>query len=134
VSSGTITVPSSWTNVTVGLPHIADYTSNKVSRYVPWSVTNVRKRIVDAGLVLENYWPGGLTIGASVALLEDLPDFEEGSQVSQTTTMTTYDYLPFEFNGEEESDPRIYMRATAPCTILSLSYGVKQSGDTGEQQ
>ena len=132
VTSNDITVPSSWTNVVVGLPHVADYKSNKISRYLPGTVINTRKRVVDTGLVMENYWPGALTIGPSVALLAELPDYEDGFQVPATSSIIEYDYLPFEFNGEEESDPRIYMRATGPCTILSLSYGVLQSGDTGE--
>ena len=35
-----------------------------------------------------------------------------------------YDKTPFEFNGENVVDPRICVRATAPCEILSMTYGV----------
>jgi len=132
VASNQITVPTAWTNVIVGLPYAADYVSSKISGYIPVRVINTRKRIVDTGFVLENYVPGKLMVGPSMDLLEQMPDYEDGSQVDTTTTIADYDYLPFTFNGEEESDPRMYVRATGPCTVLSLSYGVLQSGDTGE--
>jgi len=132
VASNTITVATAWTTVIVGLPHVADYVSNKISGYMEGNVLNKRKRIVDTGLVTENHVPGALTIGPSVALLEQLPDTEGGTDVVTTTTFTEYDYLPFEFNGEEESDPRIFMRATGPVTILSLTYDVLHSGEGDE--
>lgn len=132
VASNTITVPTAWTNVVVGLPYTADYVSNKISGYIESSSLNKRKRIVDMGLVMENYVPGALTVGPSIALLEVLPSIENGTDVDTTTTFSSYDYLPFEFNGEEESDPRIFMRATGPCTILSLMYDVMHSGEPEE--
>ena len=124
VASGSITVASSWTDVIVGLPYVADYVSNKLSGYTDGSALAMRKRIVDTGIVLADYWPGSIKIGPNVALLKQLPGIEDGKAVDATATIAEYNELPFEFNGETESDPRIYMRATGPCTILALTYDV----------
>lgn len=127
VSSGQITVASSWTNVIVGLPYVADYVSNKLSGYEPGTVLTERKRIVDTGLVLMNYWPSSLKVGPNVDLLKPLPAIENGKAVDTTATITDYSELPFEFDGETEADPRLCMRATGPCTILALTYGVEET-------
>lgn len=124
VSGGGITVGSSWTNVIVGIPYIADYISNKLSGYEKYTVLTERKRIVDTGVVLMNYWPNALQIGPSVALLKNLPDIEDGTLLATDATITDYSELPFEFDGEAEVDPRIYMRATGPVTVLALTYGI----------
>lgn len=122
VSSGSITVPTAWTDVVVGLPYTADFISNKLARYSSRSVLNARKRVVDTGVVLKDYLPGSLKIGPSAALVRPLPavDFPSGSMVN------SYDELPFEFDEDTTTDPRIYMKATGPCTILALTYGVER--------
>ena len=125
VASGQITVGSSWTNVVVGLRHTADYVSNKLGQYVPRSVLTEPKRVVNTGLIMMNYWPGSLKIGPSVSLLSDLPDIEQGKAVDTTAVIEEYDEIPFEFDGVDDTDSRIYMRATGPCTILALTYGIE---------
>lgn len=124
VASGQITVASAWTNVIVGIPYVADYVSNKISGYEKRTVLTERKRIVDTGIVLINYWPGSLKVGPNLSLLKSLPGIEDGKVVDVTATITDYSELPFEFDGETEVDPRIYMRATGPVTVLALTYGI----------
>jgi hypothetical protein len=124
VASNQITVASSWTDVIVGLPYVADYVTSKVTNYDQYTAATERKRIVDTGLVLTDYWPGSLKVGPTVALLKQMPGIEDGTDVDATVTNTDYSELPFEFDGETESDPRIYMRATGPVTVLALSYGI----------
>lgn len=135
VSSNQITVPSSWTNVLVGLPYVADYVSNKLSGYEKTTVLTERKRIVDTGVVLKDYFPGSLKIGPDAASLGNMPAIEDGTDVDTAATITDYSELPFEFDGETEVDPRIYMRATGPVTVLALTYGIEEteapSGDAG---
>lgn len=125
VSSGSITVSGSWTNVIAGLPYVADYISNKLSGFDNVSVLNKRKRIVETGFVLMNYWPKSLQVGPSVALLKSLPDIEDGTTLSTNATISDYSEIAFEFDGETEVDPRIYIRGTGPCTILALNYGIE---------
>jgi len=134
VSSGQITVGDSWTDVTVGLPYVANYVSNKVGKYVKASVLGTRKRVVDVHLDVLNLWPLAIQLGPSLALLEDMPLIEGGTDLDLTAMIDEYDELPFEFNGEEEVDPRIFIQATAPCEILALTYGVQQDGDSSGQE
>lgn len=123
VSGGQATVASSWTNVVVGMRYTADYKSSKLQGYVKGSVLVERKRIVDTGLILANYWPGSIKVGPTEALLKDLPGIEDG-KAAQTTETIDYTELPFEFDGEDEVDPRILIRATGPCTIMALTYDI----------
>jgi len=125
VSSGSVTVASSWASVIVGLPYTSDYISNKLSGFDNVSVLNKRKRIVDTSFVLMNYWPGSLQVGPSVALLKNLPDIEDGTTLATNATISDYSEIAFEFDGETEVDPRIYIRGTGPCTILAMSYGIE---------
>lgn len=129
VSSNDITVSDSWTDVVVGLSYNADYTSNKVSSYKTTggqaqSTLGLRKRIVDLGLVMQDYWPGSIKIGPSFSNLQGMPTTENGVILPTDTTVTDYDYTPFTFNGDANPDPRIFLRATGPCTIMSMSYEV----------
>ena len=124
VASGSITVGSSWTNVVVGLAYEADYISNKLTGYGnKQSVLTKNKRVVDTGLIMKDYAPNALKVGPTEALMKYLPGIENGTAAS-TSTLSSYDELPFEFDGEDETDPRVYMRATGPCTILALTYEV----------
>lgn len=127
-ASNQITVPTAWTNVTVGMKYTADYTSNKLGDYVKSAeaayVINKKKRVVDTGVILRNYLPGVLTIGASTSALKALPLIKGGTDIG-TAPLQDYDEIPFEFNGNTETDPRIYMRADGPCTIMALTYDIK---------
>lgn len=134
VLGGSITLPESYTKVVVGLPYIADYRSNKLSNFIEYSVQGRRKRVADISLAMLNYWPGGLQHGPDFNTLEDLPDIEEGTNVDNAMLIDEYDETPFEFNGENEVDPRICLRATAPCTILAMTYGILQDGDSSRNE
>ena len=119
VASGQITVASAaYTNVVVGLRYTADYKSNKLAQYIAESVIGERKRVTNTALVLQNYSPGALKVGRDFTHLRSLPG------ITDTTLVTDYDEQPFEFGGTCDTDSRICMRATGPCTILALSYNV----------
>ena len=127
VSGGEIEVAESWENVIVGIPYVSDYVSNKISGYEPGTVLTERKRIVDVGLVLKDTWPGAIKLGPNTSLLKDMPGVENGTDVDTTATIADYSELPFDFDGETEVDPRIYIRATGPCTILACTYGIEET-------
>ena len=134
VSSGQITVPSSWVYVVVGLAYMAKYQSCKVGKYITGSVAGKRKRVVDLHLAMTEYIAGTIQVGPTFTELEDMPLIERGAAVTQDIFSYDYDELPFEFNGNDDVDPRICIQATGPCTITALTYGVLQSGDTGESE
>lgn len=131
VSGGEITgVPAGLNTANVGLRYLAKWNSTKLSRFDPRSVLTYRKRVVNTGFILANYWPGSITVGPSASELGSFPLIEDGTLASTTETQITYDQEPFEFfNGTFESDPRIFIQADNPCTILTMTYGVDESND-----
>lgn len=117
VSSGSVTIPSGQTDVTAGLRYTADYTSNKLTQYVPYSVLTRRARIVDIGIIASNLYAAGLSVGPDSANLKGIEGAVDGD----------YDQDSFPFDGSYDTDSRVHVRATAPCTIKALVYGVQES-------
>ena len=124
VSGGSITT-GSFTNVTVGLKYEADYLSNKLGQYVKSGSTGKssrltrRSRIVNVGLIAHRLHPNVLEFGPSFTELDPMPDYEDDDDIN------TYDNTPFEFNGSHDTDSRVALRATGPCTIMALVYDIK---------
>jgi hypothetical protein len=134
VSSGAITVGSSWTDVIVGLKYNADYTSNKLGQYANYSVLNKRVRVFSLGMIIRNLAPGALKYGYDLNNLDIMPEIEEGAPVSATALIEAYDQTPFEFNGDSEVDSRVSLRATGPCKIMAITYGIKDSTRSPDKQ
>lgn len=132
VVGGQITVTTAWLLVNAGLAYVADYKTLKVGHYVSESVIGQRKRIFDVHLSMLDFWPDGITLGPSFDELKPMPEIEYG--IDLTTTVDEYDETPFEFDGNDDVNPHICLRATGPCTIRSMSYGVVQDGDKGSKQ
>ena len=127
VSGGSITVGSSWTNVVVGLKYNADYTSNKLGQYADYSVLTKRVRVFGLGMIIKNLYPGALQYGYDLDNLDPMPEIEDGTTFSSTTLINDYDHTPFEFDGNSEANSRVSLRATGPCKIMALTYGIKDS-------
>lgn len=133
VSGGSVTLSSgSYTSVVAGLLHTADYQSSKLGNFATHSVLTYDKRIINTGFVLKDYWPKSITVGPDTSNLDVFPDIEDGKAVVLTATQSQYDQKPFPFDGTSETDPRISIRAIAPCTILAMSYGIDESEDPTE--
>lgn len=124
VSGGSITVPSSWTDVVIGYRYLARYKSPKLGDYTTASVLAANKRIVDTALVMKDYIDGSVTIGPDESSLSPMPSIEKGTTAADDDD---YDELPFEYDGESETDPRIHIHATGPCNIQALVYEVKET-------
>jgi hypothetical protein len=134
VAAGSITVPAAYADVVVGLPYIADYRSNKLGGYIEYSTQGRRKRVSDIHLAMVDYWPGAIHHGPDFNTLESMPGVEYGADVDDSVVVEEYDEPSLEFNGENEVDPRICLRATGPCTILSMTYGILQDGDSSRNE
>ncbi|MDC0600113.1 hypothetical protein OAO65_02265 [Flavobacteriales bacterium] len=117
VSSGSITVPGAYTDTTVGLRYTADYTSNKLSNYLPYSPITRRTRVVDIALLASNLHGAGLSVGPDSANLRNI----EGA------SGTDYDQDSFPFDGQYGTNSRVHVQATGPCTIKALVYGIQES-------
>lgn len=136
VSGNQATLPATYSTLIIGRRYTADYKSGKMAGYIQGVVLGSRKRITGVGFNLIDYMPGALTVGPDFDTLDDMPGDEgvTGKGITGTHVIDTYDELPFEFNGDWEVDPRICVRATKPCTIISLVYSVIQDGDTTNNQ
>jgi hypothetical protein len=132
ISGGQVTMPATYSTLVIGRRYTADYKTGKISGYMQGVLLGTRRRIVGVGLHLMEYLPGALQLGPTFDDLEDMPSFEgvAGKDITGTRVIDTYDELPFEFNGDWEVDPRICIRASRPCTILSLTYDVCQDGES----
>lgn len=117
VSGGSITVPASYTDVTVGLRYTANYTSNKLSNYLPYSPITRRSRVTDIAILASNLYGAGLSVG---------PDSDNLKPI-EGATGTEYDQDSFPFDGSFGTNSRVHMRATAPATIKALVYGIKEA-------
>lgn len=122
VSSGQITIDSTaYTTVFVGKQITAKYKSNKLGQYVSDSVIGERKRVVNTALVMRDYSPGTLKVGRDFNHLRDLPNAVAG------TLVTDYDEQKVSFGGTLDTDSRICLQATGPCTVMALAYSVNTS-------
>lgn len=117
VSSGSITTLAAYTNVTVGLRYTADYTSNKLSNYLPYSPITRRSRVTDIALLASDLYGAGLSAG---------PDSDNLRPV-EGAVGTDYDQDSFPFDGSYGTNSRVHIRATAPAKIKAIVYGIKES-------
>ena len=124
VSSGSITVPEAYTDVTVGLRYTADYKSNKLSNYLPYSPITRRARVVDIAILASNVFGAGMSVG---------PD-ESNLRTIQGYNGTEYDDDSFPFDGDYGTNSRVHVRATAPATIKALVYGIRESQHKNTQE
>ncbi len=122
-----IDLGASYSDVTIGLEITADYTSNKLSGFAPYSVLNERERVYKLGMIARNAQTGLMQFGPSFDDLEDMPKTEGTVTRSLTTAYAEYDFTPFLFNGSYNTDSRVYLRAKGPCTVLALNYVIKES-------
>jgi hypothetical protein len=127
VTSGEITVPEAYTDVTVGLRYTADYTSNKLSNYLPYSPLLRRARVVNIALLASNLYGAGLSVG---------PDSDNLRRIEGISDMegTEYDQDSFPFDGRYGTNSRVHIRATSPVTIKALVYGIKEAQHKSTKQ
>lgn len=117
VSGGAVTIAAGKTTVTAGLRYTANYQSNKLAEYVDYSVLTRRAKVENIALIASNLYGPGLSVGPDSANL----------RVIEGYSGTTYDQDSFPFDGSYDTDSRVWIRATAPCTIKAVVYGIKES-------
>lgn len=115
--------------VTVGLPYYGRYKSAKLA-YGAQAGTSVsqKKRITDVSLLLSDYNPGGISIGPSFDMLDDLPAVIDGDLVEydgELISITDTDMFPFP--GEWSTDARVCIQIEPGCsaTLNGLVIGVE---------
>lgn len=129
VSSGQIgNLSESVTSAIVGLTYSADYESSKLA-YASGLGTALAqpKKINQLGVILRNTHYQGLQYGPDSSNLDNLPMVKDGAIVSDDTVHSEWDENAFEFEGNWNTDSRLYLRATAPnpCTILAAIMSIE---------
>lgn len=131
VSSGSVTLSESATNVVIGLPYTARFKSTKLAYFSEQNSTALtqKKRVNSLALIMSDVHPHGIQYGPSFDQLDRLPLIEDGALVDADTIWDEYDKAAFEFGGSWESDPRLCLQATAPypVTLLAAVLGISTS-------
>lgn len=126
--SGEITLPSSSTNVCVGLAYTWRYKSAKLA-YGSGDGTALLapKRVDHLGVLTENIHPNAISYGSDFTTTYATPRVENGVDVSTTTVQTISDETTFAFGGGWDTDSRICMTGSAPypATINAIVLGIE---------
>lgn len=128
VTSGEITLDADVTveNAIVGLPYSAYYKSSKLA-YASPSPLNQIKRISNIGIIAHNIHSQGLLMGRSFAKMDNLPKRFNGEPIKIPRVFEDYDQIMFNFDGQSDTDARLYLKAIAPrpVTLLSAVIGIQ---------
>lgn len=115
VSGGAITLSTAASNVVVGLGYEARFKSAKIGQAL-----SLHKTIDHLGLVMANVHRKGLRFGRDFDYLDNLPEIEEGAEVTQEMR-TDYDEDPVVFPGTWSTDERLCLLAVAPRPVTVLA-------------
>ncbi|WP_456389743.1 hypothetical protein [Profundibacter sp.] len=132
VDMGTFTVTGGATTATAakwvaGLAYTAIFQSAKLAGQTSLGLSLTQQtRINSIGLILADTHYQGLQFGPDADNLDDLPLIEDGATVAADTIHTSYDHEMIEFDGDWDTDNRLYLKATAPrpCTVLAAVLNV----------
>lgn len=122
VSGGKIVLPTSVTDVVVGLGYQAQFKSAKLgAQSAEGSPLNQQKRLGHIGIIAAYMHHKGLKFGPSFNALDDMPQIEAGTNVADYTL--NYDENLIEFPATWTTDLRICMQAQAPrpVTVLAIT-------------
>ena len=130
-----ITIPSGATKVVAGFPITAKYKSNKLGQYARYSVLGQRVRVVGLSLIADYLYTGvdgedtSLKYGPDFSTLDNMPLIEDGTEISRDSFIEFYDEDSFEFNGDADTNSRVCLEATGPCSVMALVLEVEDDAD-----
>lgn len=130
--SGEITLPSSSTNVTVGLAYTWRYKSAKLAFGMEGGTSLLRpKRVGEIGLLLGVHHPNAIQYGSDFTTMFYMPRVEDGQDITATTVRSIYDEKAFSFGGGWDTDSRVCLKGSAPypAEILALVTSVEVGTD-----
>lgn len=129
VASGQITLPSSSTDVCVGLAYTWRYKSAKLAYGAQGGTALLMpKRVAEIGLLTANTHPNAIEYGSDFTDTYELPRVENSQNVSETAMRTVYDEATFPFGDIGfDTDSRVCLKGSAPypATLLGLVLGVE---------
>lgn len=117
VSGGQITLSSAITTGILGLPYTAQWKSAKLGSGM--KALMEKTRVSKLGLLMAWIHKKGLRFGPDFTNLDDLPEIEKGTSVSEVTT--DYAEQPHVFPGVWRIDTRLCLQAQAPRPVTILA-------------
>ena len=123
-SSGNITLAggATATNWVVGIPYQSKFKSAKLA-YAAQAGTALtqKKKVGHLGVILENTHYQGLMYGVDMDNLFNLPLVEYGAVTANNTIWGELDSEPFEFEGEYNTDSRLWLVGNSPYPVTVLA-------------
>jgi len=120
VSSGSVSMPASYTSGVMGLAYEATWQGAKLGQSL-----NRRKKIEHLGLILDHTHIKGLRFGPSLtdAEMDYMPLTSNGEVMDADHIYTQFDETSIPFPGQWDTDSRLCLKAEAPlpCTILAAT-------------
>jgi hypothetical protein len=129
VTSGSISLGGSYTNVVAGLPYTSTYKSAKLAyASQSGSALTKKKKISYLGLILANVHKDALEFGPDFTTMDPMPRYEE--ETTASSVVSHYDQDPILFPGQWDTDSRLCLRVTSPypCTVLSGVVAIETNG------
>lgn len=126
-SNGTVTLPTSYSDVVIGLPYGATFKSAKLGSTQGASPLNQQKKLSHIGLILNNTHRKGVRYGPSLDVLDDMPEIEDGAIVTEEVP-DDLDQNLIEFPGTWTTDMRVCLVGAAPrpATVMSITFDATQ--------
>ena len=131
VTNGQITLPIPVSNAVVGLYYNGTFKSAKLAFAAKnGAALNRPKRVDHLGVVLGTAHALGFYHSPNGTVWDQMPVMDDGQATSQDKIWVHYDKKQFEFNGEWDSDSRLWFRCHAPrpCTVEGLTFSINTSG------
>lgn len=128
VVGGSFTLAEAASPFVYGLNYTARFKSSKLAYAASMGTAlNQRKIMNELGLVGRNICAGGLQYGQDLNNLDYLPVIETGDTFSDDFIYPEYDNLMFEFNGDYDTDPRLFLQCESPfaATLLAVTMAIR---------
>jgi hypothetical protein len=111
--------------VLVGIEIIAKHKCNKLFGYKDARVLTQDRRVVDIAFIGRDIWYDTFAYSYDDSTYYKLPPIEDGTEIDQDVTISEYDEPEIPFDGATATDPRVWLKATGPATIMAVVYGIE---------
>lgn len=131
LSGDTLDLGQAVSKAVIGLWYDAPYKSTKLAYGAAGGTAiTMKKKVPQIGLVMQNTHRYGLQYGGDMNHLDDLPAYEDEELLDENKVWDHYDKEQMSFNGDWDTDSRVFLYAQAPrpVTVLALVMTVETNG------
>lgn len=122
VASGSVTIPTAYDNVCVGLPYTAQFKSAKLAYAAQMGTAlNQTKKVNRIGLILANTHYQGVRFGQNFTRMDNLPLVHQGATVTAGTVHEDFDGPMTSLPGSWDTDSRLCLIAASPRPAMVMS-------------